>query len=111
MTGTPSRTARVSAVRRNLKEAAGKLLARGTRIAYEASVGWARGPKDSKPHVIRIESAYMRQVYGRKVTCLTLRDLKLCHLANDSVRSRDVVSEVSRGHNSAVLSGVKGRTF
>ena len=36
MTGTPSRTARVSGARRNLKEAAGKLLARGTRIAYEA---------------------------------------------------------------------------
>ena len=37
MTGTPSRTARVSVVRRNLKEAAGKLPARGTRTAYEAS--------------------------------------------------------------------------
>jgi len=33
MTGTPSRTARVSAARRNPKEAEGKLLARGIRIA------------------------------------------------------------------------------
>ncbi|WP_417388513.1 hypothetical protein, partial [Gimesia sp.] len=72
MTGTPSRTARVSAARRNLKEAAGKLLARGTRIAYEALVGWARRHKDSKPDVIRIGLVYMRRVYGRKVTRLTL---------------------------------------
>jgi hypothetical protein len=34
--GTVSRTARVSAVRLNLKEAAGKTLARRTGIAYEA---------------------------------------------------------------------------
>ncbi len=33
MAGTPSRTARVSVVRRDLKEAAGKLPARGTRTA------------------------------------------------------------------------------
>ena len=49
MTGTPGRTARVSGMTRDLKEAAGKLLARGIRIAYEASDGWARGPKDSNP--------------------------------------------------------------
>jgi len=35
--GTVSRTARVSIVRWNLKEAAGKALARRTEIAYEAS--------------------------------------------------------------------------
>ncbi len=34
--GTISRTARVSVVRLNLKEAAGKTLARRTEIAYEA---------------------------------------------------------------------------
>jgi len=34
MTGAPSRTARVSAARRNLKEAEGKLLVRGTRTAW-----------------------------------------------------------------------------
>ncbi len=53
----------------------------------------------------------MWRVYGRKVTRLTLRDLKRCRLASASARSRDAVSEVSRGHSSAVLSGVKGRTF
>lgn len=100
MTGTPSRTARVFATRRNLKETAGKLLARGTRIAYEASIG---GSKDSKPDVIRIESTYMRRVCGRKVTRLTLRDLRRCQVASDSARSRDVVSEVSRGHSCAAL--------
>ena len=36
--GTVSRTARVSIARRNLKEAAGKALARRTETAYEASV-------------------------------------------------------------------------
>ncbi len=110
MTGTPSRTARVSVVRRNLKEAAGKLLARGTRTAYEASSRWARGQVDSKPNVIRTESAYMRRVCGRKVTCLTLRDLLSCPLASDVVRRNDGVAEVSRGHSSCVRSVAKGRT-
>ena len=49
MTGTPSRTARVPTARWDLKEAAGKALARGTRTAYKASMRWARGPKDPKP--------------------------------------------------------------
>jgi hypothetical protein len=35
------------------KEAAGKTPARGARTADEAQRWWARGPKDSKPHVIR----------------------------------------------------------
>ena len=40
MTGTLSQTARVSTARWNLKEAGGKVPARGTRTAYEAfSVG------------------------------------------------------------------------
>jgi len=78
MTGTPSRTARVSVARSNPKEAEGKLPARGIRIAYEASARWARGPIDSKPEVIRIESAYMRRACGRKVTRLTLRGLPSC---------------------------------
>jgi len=36
--GTISRTARVSVVRPNLKEAAGKTLARRTEIAYKAAM-------------------------------------------------------------------------
>ena len=84
MTGTPSRTARVSVARRDLKEAEGKLPVRGTRIAYEAPARWARGPIDSKPEVIRIVPAYMRRVCGRKVTRLTLRGL---HAARSGPRS------------------------
>ena len=78
MTGTPSRTARVSGVTRNLKEAAGKLLVRRTGTAYEAPSRWARGQRDPKPDVIRTDSAYMRRIGERKVTRLTLRDLSLC---------------------------------
>lgn len=78
MAGTPSRTARVSVARRNLKEAEGKLPARGTRTAYEASSWWARGRIDPKPNAIRTGSAYMRRVCGRKVARLTLRGLPVC---------------------------------
>src|SRR5690606_10667608 len=98
MTGTPSRTARVSAVRWNLKEAEGKLPTRGTRIAYEATARWARGRIDPKPNVIRIESAYMRRGSGRKVTRLTLRDLPFCLRARTAARRADGAAEVSRGH-------------
>ena len=100
MTGTPSRTARVSSARRNLKEAAGKLPARGTRTTYEATARWARGQIDSKPNVIQIRPAYMRRVYGRKVTRLTLRDLPSCRKAMAVARRPDGLAEVSRGHSS-----------
>lgn len=103
MTGTPSRTARVSAARRNPKEAEGKLLVRGTRTAYEATTRWARGPIDSKPNVIRIELAYMRRMYGRKVARLTLRDLSFCPRARAVARRLDGTTEVSRGHSSRGL--------
>jgi len=99
MTGTPSRTVRVSAARRNLKEAVGKLPVRGTRTASEATARWARGRKDSKPDVIRIEPAYMRRICGRKVTRLTLRDLSLCLRASRTERPGDGAAEVSRGHS------------
>ena len=80
MAGTPSRTARVSVARRNLKEAEGKLPARGIRTAYEASSWWARGRIDLKPDAIRTGWAYMRRVGGRKVARLTLRGLPVCHV-------------------------------
>jgi hypothetical protein len=99
MTGTPSRTVRVSAARRNLKEAAGKLLVRGTRTASEATARGARGRKDSKPHVIRSWPAYMRRICGRKVTRLTLRDLSTCRKARAAERRSDGPAEVSRGHS------------
>ena len=43
MVGTVSRTARVSGVTRNLKEAAGKTPARRTEIAYEAAISGREG--------------------------------------------------------------------
>jgi len=103
MTGTPSRTVRVSAARRNLKEAEGKLPARGTRIAYEATSRWARGRIDLKPDVIQTEAAYMRRVCGRKVTRLTLRDLPSCLRARSVARRAEGAAEVSRGHSSRGL--------
>lgn len=99
MTGTPSRTARVSAARWNLKEAAGKLPVRGTRTASEATARWARGRKDPKPDGIRIEPAYMRRIDGRKVARLTLRDLPSCLRARAVERRSDGAAEVSRGHS------------
>lgn len=109
MSGTSSRTARVSWATANLKEAAGKLPARGTRIAYEALSRWTRGQIDSKSNDIRIEMAYMRRVYGRKVTRLTLRDLSRCLIEGNFRSSKrlrkesSVMAEVSRGHNKSTL--------
>ncbi len=47
--GTISRTARVSVVRLNLKEAAGKTLARRTEIAYEAVMS------DEKANIFKVQ--------------------------------------------------------
>ena len=78
MMGTPSRTARAAAVRRGLKEAAGKIPARGTRSAYEARLYWARWRRTPNPKVIRRMGVYMRRANGRKVTRLTPGDLVFC---------------------------------
>ena len=53
MTGTVSRTARVSTARWNLKEAAGKILARRTEITYEAVSSGREGNYLQSPIVIR----------------------------------------------------------
>ena len=53
--GTVSRTARVSAARRNLKEAAGKTLARRTEIAYEAAA------PDEKANIFKVPYLYGRR--------------------------------------------------
>ena len=100
MSGTSSRTARVSRATANLKEAVGKLPARGTRIALGV-IARTRGPIDSKSIDIRIAVAYMRRVCGRKVTRIALRDLLECLLedtsgqANRFERGDDVLAEVS----------------
>jgi hypothetical protein len=51
--GTVSRTARVSGVTRNLKEAAGKAPARRTEIAYEAGISGREGKHLQSPIIIR----------------------------------------------------------
>jgi hypothetical protein len=53
MVGTVSRTARVSGVTRNLKEAAGKVLARRTEIAYEAVASGREGKYLQSPITIQ----------------------------------------------------------
>ncbi len=110
MTGTPSRTARASGAIRSLKEAEGKLPVRRTGIAYEAQTRRARGLIDSKPEVIRIASAYMRRICGRKVARLTLRDPSPCLWARLVARRSDAAAEVSRGRSSCAHSAAKGRT-
>jgi hypothetical protein len=53
MVGTDSRTARVSVARRNLKEAAGKVSARRTGIAYEAVTSGREGKYLQSPITIQ----------------------------------------------------------
>ena len=78
MVGTVSRTAKVSGATRNLKEAAGKVPARRTGIAYEAATSGRGGQEIQSPIAIRKMWKYMRRVYGMKVTRLTLGGLSAC---------------------------------
>ena len=65
MVGTTSRTARVSGVTRNLKEAAGKILARRTEIAYEAGASGREGRYLQSPIVIQEgASVYAAGIWG-----------------------------------------------
>lgn len=80
MVGTVSRTARVSGVTRNLKEAVSKVLARRTGIAYEAATSGQEGAMTQSPITIRKVWKYMRRVCGTKVTRLTLGGLPTCQV-------------------------------
>ncbi len=65
MVGTVSRTARVSGVTRNLKEAAGKTLARRTEIAYEADMSGREGNVLQNPITIQEGvSVYAAGIWG-----------------------------------------------
>jgi hypothetical protein len=57
MVGTDCRTARVSVVRRNLKEATGKVPARRTAIAYEAAASGQEGQYLQSPITIQEDVA------------------------------------------------------
>jgi len=110
MTGTVSRTARVSVVRRNLKEAAGKIPARRTEIAYEAGISGREGNYLQSPIVIR---------EGVAVDAAGIWDEGHAHYPGRSVnlpcatgiaRCRDGFSEVSRRHSNRLDHPMKGRT-
>jgi len=65
MMGTVSRTARVSGATRNLKEAAGKTLARRTEIAYEADMSGREGVVLQSPITIQEGvSVYAAGIWG-----------------------------------------------
>jgi len=108
MVGTDSRTARVSVARRNLKEAAGKILARRTEIAYEAVISGREGIYLQSPITIQegvaVDAAGMwdeghANYPGRSVNL---------PCATDVERGRDGLAEVSRGHNSRSDQSMKG---
>jgi hypothetical protein len=110
MVGTDSRTARVSVVRRNLKEAAGKILARRTEIAYEAVISGREGRYLQSPITIQ---------EGMAVDAAGIWDEGHAHYpgrsanlpcATDAERRRDGLTEVSRGHMSWSNQPAKGRT-
>jgi hypothetical protein len=108
MTGTSSRTARVPSARRDLKEAAGKAPAQGTRTVYEAnicgrgSVGF-RSPKSSGT------DGRICGGRGVKVTRLTLGDLHSRLRANLIARCGDDVQKSAEGIRGR-SSGHKART-
>jgi hypothetical protein len=111
MTGTPSRTARASVARRSLKEAAGKVPARGTRTAYEAVSRWARGPEDLKPdsHSDRLVVDAAGR-WDESHAPYPGRSGSLPMKARVAVRRANGESEVSRGHSSRGRTAAKGRT-
>ena len=97
--GTVSRTARVSIVRWNLKEAAGKALARRTEIAYE---GVVLGKKTNIFKARYLYGRYGRICGGYKCEGYVSYPGRSVNLPCDSgiERYRDGLAEVSRGHSS-----------
>jgi len=110
MVGTDSRTARVSVARRNLKEAAGKVSARRTGIAYEAVISGREGDYLQSPITIQegvtVDAAGIwdeghANYPGRSVSLPCATDIERCW---------DRLAEVSRGHTSWTNHPTKGRT-
>ena len=110
MVGTDSRTARVSVVRRNLKEAAGKIPARRTGIAYEAVPSGREGQYLQSPITIREDVAVdAAGIWGEGRAHYPGRSVRL-PCATDVERHRDGLAEVSRSHNSRTYQPMKGGT-
>lgn len=111
MTGTRSRTARASVARRSLKEAGGKVPARGTRSAYEAVSGWARGHEDLKPDSHPDQQAvYATGIWDESHAPYPGRSDSLPMVARVAARRADGESGVSRGRSSRGRTAAKGRT-
>jgi hypothetical protein len=99
----------VPTARWDLKEAAGKTLARRTEIAYEAAV------LGKEANIFK--ARYLHGKYGRKCgghkwegrTSYPGRSVNL-PCATGIVRCRDGLAEVSSGHNSRNDQPVKGQT-
>ena len=110
MTGTASRTARVSIVRWDLKEAAGKIPARRTGIAYEAVPSGREGQYLQSPIVIREGGAVdAAGIWEEGHAHYPGRSVNLPR-ATDVARRRDGLAEVSRGRTSWSNRPVKDRT-
>ena len=107
--GTVSRTARVPTARWDLKEAAGKALARRTEIAYEAAVA------GEKAHIFK--ARYLHGSCGRKCgghkceghTSYPGRSVNL-PCATDIERCWDGLAEVSSGHICRANRSMKGQS-
>ena len=107
--GTVSRTARVSIVRWNLKEAEGKALVRRTGIAYEAT---AVGEKASIFKARYLHGSCRRRCGGHKCEGRAHYPGRSARLpqASAAARWRDGCAEVSRGHSRWGNRPLKGRT-
>jgi hypothetical protein len=108
MVGTDSRTARVSVARRNLKEAAGKVLARRTGIAYEAVTSGREGKYLQSPITIQEGVAVdAAGIWDEGHANYPGRSVNLpCAIGVES--RRDGLTEVSRGHTSWFNHPTKG---
>ena len=95
-------------MRWNLKEAAGKLPARRTEIAYEAVPSGREGQYLQSPIVIREGGAvYAAGMWKEGRANYPGRSVVLPR-ATDIVRCRDGMAEVSRRHSSCPNHTVKG---
>ena len=98
MVGTDSRTARVSAARRNLKEAVSKVLTRRTGIAYEAAISGQEGTILQSPITIQEDVAVdAAGIWDEGHANYPGRSVNL-PCATGIVRCRDGRGEVSRRH-------------
>ena len=113
MVGTVSRTARVSGVTRNLKEAAGKTLARRTEIAYEADTSGREGTVLQSPITIQEGvSVYAAGIWGEGHAHYPGRSAVQHWAKSGAWQSGDRLTscsaEVSRSHTSRINLSAKG---